>query len=515
MKNSFLKSKRFKYGSMSVVFTCVFVALIIALNALLSVLNVTANLSVDLSPEKFCEISEDSIAILNDAFKDLPAGSGITVSFCMARDKYDNNDYFRYVRDIAENYSQLYPDRIRVQYLDLMRNPSAVDKYKNETGTNVTAANVIIQGEYHYRILALEAFYVTNEENQLYAFQGELKFTSAFLQCSIKEPQNIAFTVGHGESITDGMLLKDIYRDAGYSVTDVDLSREDIPESTRILIIYNPTNDFIGYSAADPGATTEIDKISEYVNEYNNLIVFVNASTPELPNLQEYLYEYWGMNYKPFHKIYDPENSLLGSAGYEILGKNSTDDKNTYAYQIFQTAVENTGMKLVFNNAVELYSDASAGKGGISVEDVLSTYSTAHSQYSTTKEGDDGKTTTVTEDVVGTYPLMIMSRYNNYKNDELHYNTQIYQYVLLVASTDFGSDDYLAKTYGNRSIMSLAGRLVANQRVTPDIRYKKILSDPIELDAGTATAWMIVLSVLAPLALIIAGVLVFVRRRHL
>ncbi len=510
MKNDILKSKRFKYGSMSVLLTAVFVLLIIALNALLSAINFTANLSLDLSPEKFCEISNDSKVILDDAFKDLPEGKGITVMFCMSRDMYDYNDYYRYVRDIAENYADMYPDRIKIEYLDLMRNPSAVDKYKNETGTSVSQSNVIIQGEYHYRILALEAFYVTNEEGQLYAFQGELKFTSAFLQCTIKEPQNISFTVGHGESVRDDMMLKEIYRDAGYSVTDVDLSKDEIPESTRILIVYKPTNDFIGYNESTPSAVTEIDKISKYVNDYNNLIVFVDASTPELPNLQEYLYEYWGINYRPFHKIYDPTNSLLGSQ-YEVLGKNATDNKESYAYQIFRTAIENTGMRLVFNNAVELYSDKAAGKAGIYIEDVLSTHETASWEYKYTQDNKE-----ITEHgEKGAYPLMIMSRYNNYKHDDLHNNTQIYQYVLLVGSTDFAGDDYLAKTYGNRSIMSLAGRLVANERFTPDIDYKKILSDPIELDAGTATAWMILLSVVAPLALIVAGVLVFVRRRHL
>lgn len=508
--NKMLKSSRFKYGTVSIVLTCAFIALVLALNLLLSSLNLSAGLRVDLSEEEFASVGEDSKAIIDALFAE-DENYEITINFCTARDLLESNIYVRYVRDLAETYAEMYPDRISIKYLDISRDPASVDKYLEQAGTAITAGNVIIEGKYHYRILTYDAFYQVNEDNELYAFNGELKFTAAFLQCSKKEPQNVAFTVKHGESVTDSMKLKEIYLDAGYSVTDVDLSVEEIPESTRTLIIYKPTTDFLGYDKERPDAKSEIEKIEEFVAEYNNLLVFVDASTPELPNLQEYLLEYWGLGYKPYHKLHDENKSLQGSDGYAIVGEyiGGTDG---YAYQVFKNAVSGSGEKSVFANAVELIADEAKARNGVTVEHVIDTSASAVSRYTY----KDGQNTVTEESEPHAMPLMLMSRYMNYKNEgDVHYNTQIYQYVLLVGSTDFASDSYLAKTYANSSLISCAARLVDNERYNPDIRSRKLLSDAIEIETGTAKVLTVMISAVAPVILLIAGIVVFIKRRHM
>ncbi len=508
--NKFLKSSRFKYGTVSIVLTCGFIALVLALNLLLSSLNLSAGLRVDLSEEEFASISDDSKTILDSLFAE-SEDYKLTINFCAARDLFESNVYVRYVRDLAEAYAEMYPDRISIKYLDISRDPASVEKYLEQSGTTITAENVIIEGKYHYRVLTFDAFYQVNENNELYAFNGELKYTAAFLQCSKKEPQNVAFTVKHGESVTDSMKLKEIYLDAGYSVTDVDLSVEEIPESTRTLIIYKPTADFLGYDPARPDAKSEIEKIEEFVAKYNNLLVFVDASTPELPNLQEYLLEYWGIGYKPYHKLHDENKSLQGSDGYAIVGE-YIGASDGYAYQVFKNAVSGSGEKSVFNNAVELIADESQARKGVTVEHVIDTSAEAVSRY-TYKDGQ----TTITEDSdPHAMPLMLMSRYMNYKSEgDTHYNTQIYQYVLLVGSTDFASDDYLAKSYANSSLISCAARLIDNERYNPDIKSRKLLSDSIEIETGTAKALTVLISAVAPVILLIAGIIVFIKRRHM
>lgn len=510
--NKFLKSSRFKYGTVSIVLTCAFIALVLALNLLLSSLNLSAGLRVDLSEEEFASVSEDSKNILDALFAE-DKDQMITINFCTARDLLDSNIYVRYVRDLAESYVEMYPDNISIKYLDISRDPASVEKYLEQSGSTITESNVIIEGKYHYRILTFTAFYQVNEDNELYAFNGELKYTAAFLQCSKKEPQNVAFTVKHGESVTDDMKLKEIYLDAGYTVTDVDLSTEEIPEATRTLIIYKPTADFIGYDPTRPEAKSEIEKIEEFVAEYNNLLVFVDASTPELPNLQEYLLEYWGLGYKPYHKLHDENKSLQGSDGYAVIGE-YVGESDGYAYQVFKNAVSGSGEKSVFNNAVELIADESKARNGVTVEHVIDTSADAVSRY--TYKTDDGQTTITEDSDPHAMPVMLMSRYMNYKSEgDEHYNTQIYQYVLLVGSTDFASDDYLAKSYANSSLISCAARLIDNERYNPDIRSRKLLSDDIEIETGTAKFLTVLISAVAPVILLIAGIVVFIKRRHM
>src|SRR5699024_2836659 len=94
--------------------------------------------------------------------------------------------------------------------------------------------------------------------------------------------------------------------------------RGEIADETRILVISNPLTDFQGFDPETPDAVTEIDKLNEYMQSYRSLIVLVNASTPALPNLQEYLWEYWGLDYKPFHKIEDSKSCLPGNTASVI-----------------------------------------------------------------------------------------------------------------------------------------------------------------------------------------------------
>jgi hypothetical protein len=55
---------RYKYGSLSVVFTVVFLALIIALNLVFSSLSLSGDLTVDLTQEDFTSVGEESTKIL-------------------------------------------------------------------------------------------------------------------------------------------------------------------------------------------------------------------------------------------------------------------------------------------------------------------------------------------------------------------------------------------------------------------------------------------------------------------
>lgn len=119
----------------------------------------------------------------------------VTIKFLDERDVIESSETALYVQQLAEEYARQYPNNISVEYIDITKNPGAVEKYLNETQTSVDRNYVIIEGAYHYRILHLAAFFITSEDTgALYAFQGESRFTAAILQSSIETPQIVAFT---------------------------------------------------------------------------------------------------------------------------------------------------------------------------------------------------------------------------------------------------------------------------------------------------------------------------------
>ena len=224
MKNT--TAKKFKYGSLSVVITVVFIALIIGVNLIVSSLDASFNLRVDLTETELYSISPETDVALRAGLGDNYETFKVTIKFLDERDVIESSQTALYVQQLAEEYARQYPNNISVEYIDITKNPSAVEKYLNETQTSVDRNYVIIEGAYHYRILHLAAFYITSEDTgALYAFQGESRFTAAILQSSIETPQIVAFTTQHGESTSASLMA--MFDEAGFEVRTIDLAGYD------------------------------------------------------------------------------------------------------------------------------------------------------------------------------------------------------------------------------------------------------------------------------------------------
>ena len=268
-------------------------------------------------------------------------------------------------------------------------------------------------------------------------------------------------------------------------------------------MISNPRYDFIGYEGETTDTKTEIEKVAEYVNEFKNLIVTVDSSTPPLPNLQEYLHEYWGIGYKPYHKINDMEKSVRtgGNDGYSVVGQYEGTGDSSAAYNIHKIA-SSEGARTVFRNAVELFSDEGKAKTGVRIEPVLKTYSSARSIY--TEEDAESS-------VTGEFPLMLLSTYHDYGEN----NAIRYQYVMLVSSSGFASDTFLGSGFGNSKVVLGATRVMSTERVSPDIKYKPFVKEGLTIEIGTANTLTWFVSGVFPLIIIVLGLGVFLKRRHL
>ena len=214
-KTAVKDNRRYKYGSLSIVFTVVFIALILVINLVFSGLSLSGSITVDLTQEDFTSIGEESERLLTELGKDLD----ITITFMSARDKFDmeENTYnginlTGIVRDLAENYQKTFDGSgekgtVKVQYKELDTDPEFEKKFLEESTTKLSPTSVIVQGKHHYRVLDLSSFFTVNEEGAYHAFNGEYRFTTAMLQSSISEKQLVTLTYGNGEPIgADGVI---------------------------------------------------------------------------------------------------------------------------------------------------------------------------------------------------------------------------------------------------------------------------------------------------------------------
>lgn len=505
------RGNRLKRGTVSVIYTVVFVALVIALNLVVSSIAGSINLTIDLTAEDFISIGETSRNVLNDLDKsgDLQA----TIYLLADRDAYDNvADETRtamrglnplaLVRDLCEAYAQEYKG-IKVEYKNLERDPVWAKEYNERANTKLTTNHIVVEGskheegKNHARVLTLDAFFTIDSDTRQYiGFNGELRLTTALLQSCSPEPQVVTFTSGHGEPAGMTTPLANLLGKNGFEVLETDLSSGEIDERTRILIVNDPRTDF---------TESEVEKLMDYVGAYNSLIVLVDDSTPELPNLQDYLLEEWGMNYRPYHQISSPvffnKNPLNVSAQYVT---DVAEAERSAGYEI----VKNLDGKTIMPNSVELYGAPVSTKDRYTLETILRSSEGSVSTYA-----EDG-----TEET-GAFPLMLLSTDANYVdlNDENSTNQVLkYQYVMLAGSTDFAGTGCLdSAAYLNSSIMLSIVRIMGVERYSLNISYKPINDVALAIETDAAFRLGVLICAVLPAAITIAGLVVFIRRRHL
>lgn len=503
------KGNRVKRGTISVVYTVVFLALIIALNLVVSSIAGSINLNIDLTAEEFISIGQTSRNVLDAlaAEGDLDA----TIYLLSDRDQYDSTTTTiqglsgpALVRDLCEEYAYTYAN-IRVEYKNLTRDPEWAARYNEITNTTLTVNNVIVEGKYHARVLTLNSFFTVDSESGTYiGFNGELRLTTALLQSCISEPQMITFTTGHGETkqLTDGKVatpMANILANAGFELRSVDLSSEEIDPRTKILMVVDPLTDFTEF---------EVEKLMDYTDGYNSVIVFVDDSTPELPNLSDYLMEEWGLGYRAYHQITSATN--FHNNPLNISAQYVTDMANpdgSAAYQVVKS-LASLDIKSVMPNCVELYGASNSTKDKYTLETVLRSSSNSVSTYA-----EDGSRQE------GSFPLMMISSNADYVDlDDENSTNQVlkYQYVMLIGSTAFaeaGSID--SASFGNENLLLSTVRTMGVERYSLDIQYKKINDVALSIETDTAAQLGVLICAVLPALIVIAGLVVFVRRRHL
>ena len=516
-KNTAVKdNRRYKYGSLSIAFTVVFIAFVLILNLFLSSLSLKGDLTVDLTQEEFTAISDETITLLSALGKDLD----ITITFMWPRDRFDQEisgntangiNLLTIIRDLTENYAKTFDGSgelgtVRVQYKELDTDPEFEKKVLEETTTQLKSSSVIVAGKHHYRVLDFTSFLTMNENGELHSFNGEYRLTSAILQSSITDPQVVTFTYGNGEgditengeiTVNDSAYgLKTILENAGFIIKTANLDSEELDPNTEILITYDPEVDF---------SEVEIKKLNSYLDARNSFIMFVDAATPELKNIQSILSDNWGINYRPNYRVSDKTHSLGGKTGiinakYATIASDSRN--NSAAYQIFKTAGDVDGViTTAMPESVELVKGENH-KSAI-VETILTTYNTAISD----NNGEAG--TSETE-----IPLMMLSTYGDYSKE----NNDVYEYsyVMLVGSTDFASTAALnVGAYGNKRMMLSAARVFGANRVAPDIESRQFISSALTIETGTARTLTWLICTILPGAVLIMGIVMFFKRRHL
>lgn len=493
-KNIFASSK-FKHGGMATAFTAGFIVIVILINVVVSILGERfPSLNIDLTAQSVNTLSEDSIEVVDSVSRPT------TITILAPEDSIEQLSYagmsYSQVANIAERMAER-NSNITVQYVDIDANPAFASQYPDD---QLATGSVIVETDLRHRVLSISDLFSVSSNYQTresaYYSQVDGALASAVNQANSEELPVIAFATGHGEMMETSSLER-LLSTNNFEPVTFNMLTDEIPEDTQVIVIGAPSTDY---------TVEEIAKLDAFLNDETkemNRTLFITfyPAQEELPNLSTFLAE-WGMEVS---RDVIGENDSSRSLGdfISIFSNLNTDevvfnDENTdYGYVITPYSVP---INVLFDGRAD-----------------VSTYVLAQTSDQAFLIGpnapiDEARSHT------GTYNTIVMGqKYFNNVNG----SSNLYRANVIVS----GSMPMFTSTFLNSSAYG-------NQQYTLDMmRYATGTTDsnmgvyvqPVQMNAqditltGYSVVWLGlgVFTFLPFIVLMIAAIVVYVKRRHL
>ncbi len=489
------RRRRLKYGGLAIGITCVVIALVVVVNAIFYALAYKLGLYVDMTEQSVFSITDATRDLLNDYRG--KENSKIEIIFCSDANTLDGAYETKLVHNLALEYENEF-DFVTVRYVDIINHPDALAKYMSTGVSNPKTTSVIISNGSQSRIYTINSFYTFDSDTgNVFAFNGEYKMTAGILQIIGDNP--IAyFVTGHGEQAADNGMTA-LFEEAGFDVRTIDLSKESPDENAKVMVINAPAWDYLG---ADD-SVNEIKKVSDFVENFGALMVFMGSGTKALPNLDEFLEE-WGIRFETA-QVRDYSHSLSVD-GTELVAAYVTEGTGASLTKTIRE-MPSTPMAVVKDArpVTTLYTDGH-GVYGSSERTVTSVLTTSPDKTATATPLDGQG-----EAKNGVFNLMTVTVSGRYVDNELHSS-----YVLAAGTSSFADSKYIgSKSYANRDIVFYAMKNFIKKVVPLDINFKVFTDTELNCTTAEANRYTALFTVVPAAIVAGVGIFVYTRRKYL
>lgn len=272
MKLQKTESRASRRGAFSAGAAALAVAVVIAFNLLVAQIP-TRYTQLDLSPNNIYHITDTSVEYMAALSED------VSIHVLANKDAMDQ----RIVR-FLDQYEEL-SDRLSVEYTNPTTYPSVLSAYGVEANTIVVSCEatgrqetIAIDDLIEYDIYT----YMMSGERIETAFDCEGQLTSA-VDLVVSESSRKAYAINdHGEQSLSAS-VEDLMKKSHFSVEEVNLLMDGVPEDCDLLISNGPASDL---------ADDEAEMILSYLAGGGQLIYLMGSDLTEMPNWNRVLSQY-------------------------------------------------------------------------------------------------------------------------------------------------------------------------------------------------------------------------------
>lgn len=482
-----MSKARFNHTIGALVITAVVLVATILLNVVVSLMSdKLPGMSIDLTSKGAFQLSETSIKLAQNVKKNLK------ITFLddkqSYRSKASSNTYYAQVMAIAEEYGK-YNNKISAEYISIVDNPNFENKYPQET---LSADNIIVSCGDKYRILDQYDIFNVKSYYSTYSYIASSKAEEAFdgAILSVTSTESTKLAIVEDNSTEDFTYFKNILEQNNYELVSVKLEQEDIPKDAKMLIVFTPEKDF---------SKTAAKKIRTYLEnnkEYGkNMLYIPSSKTYKTPNLDEVLSD-WGITVGD-GLAYELESS-------SVYGRNMYDGILCYmGSNAFTSKFDDNSAPVISSYArpITLDSDAEtqsllqySSKSGVCPSDADDSY-----DFTGNAKGNI---------IIAGYGVNGIFANDKKSSDKI-------STVFVFGSSTMFEKTILASTYSDQKyilamLSESCGRV--DQEIT--VEAKELTQYDVQINNNSASVIGLVCYVGLPIAVICAGLIVFVKRRN-
>lgn len=487
-------TKKLKYGSAATAITVLVIAAVVLVNVIVSLVGERTNLTVDLTSENVFEISQESIDYISSINQDVE----IVTMADEAVFRDSGNVYYKQAYEVIKKY-ELYSGNITVKFVDMTADPTYANKYSEIYKGTISQYSIVISCGNRIKVISVNDLFNTELNYQTFSYnivssKAEQVLTSAIMYVTDPSPKTAVILEAEAAGITDSTISK-LLEDDGFDVTTVNPMTADLPYDADLIVVNAPVNDF---------SEELVDKLYNYLenggNYGKNMIYLANYAQKSTANIDAFLAE-WGI---------EVGSGVVGETNNNNLASGTTlyAMRNFIAENDYSTDVSQLSLPVISYNArpVNLLFD---NRSNVSTTALLTTEDTA---FILTDEMQELAQSGVEPEIVnGSYNTMALSSKYTFDSD----NNQVTSNLLVYGSSDMLDEGLTGTTYYNNGdyFVSIVNTMVGkNSGIT--IVAKDLSAATFDTDVAKATTAFWVFIILIPAAILITGIVIWLRRRH-
>ena len=476
-KAGLMKTRGFKHGSVATLITICFIAGAVLLNVIASLLDERFPINIDLTNSGIYDLSDDT----RDYIEGLDKSVDITV---LLPENYTSSyETVQISLDVINLYPK-YSNKISLQYVDTVSNPSFASNYPN---TTLTYGDVIVECGDKLSVFSLNDTINLDDDGNPESTSAESSTTSSIMTVTSDVVTTVGVITGHDETELTG--LTDLLTNNSFTLTkDVTIGMDAIDSSLDMLLICTPVRDY---------SDEELKVLSDYLDnggQFGKSIVYIaDPSQPALPNLNAFLNE-WGIEVKT-GTVYENNTSYILS---------TSDPRYTAA------SIEDTDYTADYTgSSVPFFAPYSTPLGALFTEKDNRKVTTLASFSSQSAILPVDATSVSSSDEAGPFSAIIAGQKIRY--DQL---TPIYSTVLVFSSSQIFSYTAYPNLINAELTAGIMNNLAGRDSYV-NITSKEPMGETITVSATTAKTVQVIFQYLLPIAMLVTGVAVWLRRRHL